>query len=419
MPLDPNIILSGLQQQRGVDMNALVQQQISGMENINALERQRRADDLVMQDRAAAQAKEQEAAAIKALLPAYTYGIQTGDIAGAGNLAPPEMRGQLQPFIDALTGKSPQEVQAALIGSLASSGEVGQKALDAIQRAGTLSVQQGQLDVSREDIKLRRQKQALDAQGQGAWELKEGIDENGAPIFVWTNPRTRQIVKADITGGVPAVTPGAVPGPTPIPAPDVVTPRQPAPGAPEAVPPAATGQPAAEFRPKPKDGKTSESERVAAYNAGRTLLSAADIFNTIKSDPDAVAPGALETAVGLFVDPNFVRSAERQIVSSAQYEAVDALLTLATGAAYNQEQRNSQIQRYIPLYSDKPETREYKKRALLDTIQVAKAKSGAAWTPEMDAALEKLGLVDETKTQATPESEDPELNDLLEKYLPK
>jgi hypothetical protein len=155
-------------------------------------------------------------------------------------------------------------------------------------------------------------------------------------------------------------------------------------------------QPGAKFRPKPKDGKTSESERVAAYNAGRTLLSAADIFNTIKSDPDAVAPGALETAVGLFVDPNFVRSAERQIVSSAQYEAVDALLTLATGAAYNQEQRNSQIQRYIPLYSDKPETREYKKRALLDTIQVAKAKSGAAWTPEMDAALEKLGLVDDT-----------------------
>jgi len=129
-------------------------------------------------------------------------------------------------------------------------------------------------------------------------------------------------------------------------------------------------------------------------------LSAADIFNTVKSDPDAIAPGALETAVGFFVDPNFIRSADRQIVSSAQYEAVDALLTLATGAAYNQEQRNSQIQRYIPLYSDKLETREYKKRALLDTIQVAKAKSGNAWTPEMDAALEKLGLTDDTNAAA-------------------
>ena len=162
MPLDPNIILSGLQQQRGVDMNALLQQKISGMENINALERQRKSDELVMQDRAAKQAKEQEAAAIKALLPAYTYGIQTGDIAGAGNLAPPEMRGQLQPFIDALTGKSPQEVQAALIGSLASSGEVGQEALAAIQRAQTYGVQARQAKTAEDRLALDAERQAAE-----------------------------------------------------------------------------------------------------------------------------------------------------------------------------------------------------------------------------------------------------------------
>lgn len=135
------------------DVNAMMQTRTAGMENIYTLERQRQADALAMQDRAAAQVKEQEAAIIKALLPAYTYGIQTGDIAGAGNLVPPEMRGQLQPYIDALAGKSPQEVQAALIGSLSSS-EMGQDALAAIQRAQTAQIQQGQLDVSRGRLAL-------------------------------------------------------------------------------------------------------------------------------------------------------------------------------------------------------------------------------------------------------------------------
>lgn len=152
MPLDPSIILSGTSNAgTGVDVNALMQQQMQGMANINAMERQRKADALVMQDRAAAAAKEQEAAAIKALLPAYTYGIQTGDIAGAGNLVPPEMRDQLQPFIDALSGKSPQEVQSALIGSLSSSPE-GQEALAAIQRAQTYGVQAQQAKTAQDRL---------------------------------------------------------------------------------------------------------------------------------------------------------------------------------------------------------------------------------------------------------------------------
>lgn len=150
MALNPNIILSGMPQP--FDTNALLQQQISGMENINVLERQRRADELAMQDRAAAAEKEaaqaQEAATLKALLPAYTYGIQTGDMAGALNLVPPEMQESLRPYADALVGKSPQEVQAALIGSLSSS-PAGQEALAAIQRAQTAQIQLGQLDVSR------------------------------------------------------------------------------------------------------------------------------------------------------------------------------------------------------------------------------------------------------------------------------
>lgn len=387
MRTNPNIITSGNQMAppQLPDVNAMMQTRTAGMENIYALEQQRAAQ-------AQAAQKEQEAEAMKALSPAIAAAFSDPSDAGldaALALVPPQYQGAAKAQLDQIralpdTNRRKDLIRAGLVQDEAGRTLLGQLEMTASQRAN-LDVQREQNDLRRTEIALTRQKQQLDAQGLGAWELKEG--EGG---FFWTNPRTREVVRANVTGTAPA------PGPSPIPLPDAVTPRQPAPGAPETAP-ISTERPPAEFRPKQtKDGKTSESERVAAYNAGRTLLSAADIFNTIKSDPDAVAPGALETAVGLFVDPNFVRSAERQIVSSAQYEAVDALLTLATGAAYNQEQRNSQIQRYIPLYSDEPETREYKKRALLDTIQVAKAKSGAAWSPEMDAALEKLGLVNDT-----------------------
>lgn len=150
MAIDPSIITSGNQmaQIRLPDVNAMMQTRTAGLENMYNIEQQRAAQAQAAQKE---QAAAQEAAALKALLPAYTYGIQTGDIAGAGNLVPPEMRPQIQQYIDALTGKSPEEVKSALIGSLSSS-QAGQEALAAIQRAETIGVQRGQLDVSRQRL---------------------------------------------------------------------------------------------------------------------------------------------------------------------------------------------------------------------------------------------------------------------------
>lgn len=147
MAIDPSIITSGNQmaQIRLPDVNAMMQTRTAGLENMYNIEQQRAAQAQAAQKE---QAAAQEAATLKALLPAYTYGIQTGDIAGAGNLVPPEMRPQIQQYIDALTGKPPEEVKSALIGSLSAS-QAGQEALAAIQRAETIGVQRGQLDVSR------------------------------------------------------------------------------------------------------------------------------------------------------------------------------------------------------------------------------------------------------------------------------
>lgn len=165
MPLDPSIISNAFADvsRNMPDMNALMQQRVQGAENIYQIETGRQEQAAQAEQEAA---KAQEDATFKALLPAYTYGIQTGDITGALNLVPPEMQESLTPYIDALAGRSPQEVQAALIGSL-SSDPRGQEALSAIQRGQTFGVQQGQLDVSRERLAFDREKAAAEAAGGG------------------------------------------------------------------------------------------------------------------------------------------------------------------------------------------------------------------------------------------------------------
>jgi hypothetical protein len=155
MAIDPGIIGNVMVPQalQLPDVNALMQTRTAGMENIYKIETARQQQ---AQAEAAAQAAAQEDALVQALLPAYTYGIETGDMAGALDLVPPEMQASVLPYVQALEGKPPEQVRAALIGSLSSS-KAGQEALAAMQRAATLGVQQGQLDVS-------RQRLALDAQ---------------------------------------------------------------------------------------------------------------------------------------------------------------------------------------------------------------------------------------------------------------
>ena len=145
-------------------------------------------------------------------------------------------------------------------------------------------------------------------------------------------------------------------------------------------------------KPVPAAGgaNTTESERIAAYNAGRALTAAQRIAAAVEKNPEATAPGAGEAFTNLFVDPNLIRSEERQRVTAAQREMIDALLTLATGAAYNKEQLEGQMESYIPRWTDKEGTREDKRAALLDLIESAKVKAGRAWTPEMDAQFSAL-----------------------------
>jgi hypothetical protein len=145
---------------------------------------------------------------------------------------------------------------------------------------------------------------------------------------------------------------------------------------------------------KAKDAsKTAVSEQQAAYNIGRILTAAKEINKVTKEDPSAIQPGAAEAgfnAVGMKGTDNATRNANRQIVSGAQRDALDAMLYLATGAAYNKEQLEGQMEAYIPQYTDKPERVASKQAAMRELINNAKVRAGKAWTPEMESAVQSL-----------------------------
>jgi hypothetical protein len=203
MRTNPNIILSGnrMAQPELPDVNAMMQTRTAGMENIYGIEQQRAAQAQAAQKE---QAAAQETATLKALLPAYTYGIQTGDIAGAGNLVPPEMRPQIQQYIDALTGKSPEEVKSALIGSLSSS-QSGQEALAAIQRAETIGVQRGQLDVSRQRLAMEEGQLGMPAPMSAADQARIELEERRVRIAEENAAREAAKTEAIASGEAPPV----------------------------------------------------------------------------------------------------------------------------------------------------------------------------------------------------------------------
>ena len=141
--------------------------------------------------------------------------------------------------------------------------------------------------------------------------------------------------------------------------------------------------------------KTGVSEQQAAYNIGRLLTAANQIKDITGKDPSAIQPGAAEalaSSVGMSGTANLARPANRQIVQGAQRDALDALLYLSTGAAYNKEQLLGQMDAYIPSYTDEPENVAAKQTRMADLIQSAKTRAGKAWTPKMDAAMKALML---------------------------
>jgi hypothetical protein len=132
--------------------------------------------------------------------------------------------------------------------------------------------------------------------------------------------------------------------------------------------------------------KATEDQLKTAYNANR-MLSAGDVIGkALKVNPNAEKPGFWETVVGNtpFISGavNFTRDDERQQIAAAQIQLADALLYLATGAAYNKLQYDNNQEAIIPQFSDGAGTIKAKRKLFLDQVEAAKNRSASAWTDE-------------------------------------
>ena len=144
----------------------------------------------------------------------------------------------------------------------------------------------------------------------------------------------------------------------------------------------------------------SEGERKDAYNLARVVNAASTINAATKTEPGAVKPGLKEAAVsalpGVDEASYLAQSPQRQIVTAAQTDMIDALLTLATGAAYTKEQLAGQRAAILPRFGESKESIIAKKQRVKDLATAARIRAGRAWTPEMDKAIETaFGSVEE------------------------
>jgi hypothetical protein len=259
--------------------------------------------------------------------------------------------------------------------------------------AERLDISRSQLRTSQGQLSLAQQKFAFEKANPG-FELQQ--TEDGS--FVGINKRTLQAIPVTMGGATPTApaaaptAPGAgMPGPRmPAPATQVIPGMTSVLDQPAPVAPVAPGSP---VKGAPKNKDISVSEQQASYNIARVLNAADEIGKITKKDPKALAPGAIEAAFkssGLEGAANVARSTNRQIVNGAQRDALDALLYLATGAAYNKEQLQGAFEAYIPSYTDDTGNREAKQARMTSLIQDAKIRAGKAWTPKMDAAMTSL-----------------------------
>ena len=244
-------------------------------------------------------------------------------------------------------------------------------------------------DTSQAQLKLAQDRFAWDKANPG-YHIDAINNEDGSQRFVAVNKQTLKaypITEAAIGSG----TPPNVGAPLVGPAAGVV---------PTAVPAQTPGGPAMAGQPVPLTSarpfkEPTVSEQNAGYNIGRVLRAATSIQNVIAKDPTALSPKigeAMASSVGLGGAANVARTGNRQIVYGAQRDVIDALLYLATGAAYNKEQLAAQLDTYMPQYTDKPETVIEKQQRLVELISDAKSRVGKAWTPKMDAAMNVLNI---------------------------
>jgi hypothetical protein len=377
MPLDPSIIANSMTNITSAmpDVSNLMAQRAQGMENIYKIERQREAD---AQAAAQAQAEELTAALSPAIAAAFTDPSDEGLSAALG-MVPEQYRGAAQAQLDQLRSIGDLNQRKNIMRAALVQDDVGQRLLAQLEPTANMRLQ-ADTAASAQALQRRRLEMEEEAAARGPaprFEIRE--TDIG---FVRVNPQTGEVFPIEAPNAA-----AGIPGP-----------RVAAETTPDITAPIGTQQPPKErvLQPKAKGGgEITQAERRAAALLDNVVRNAATVNQTIAETPDAFQPTAVEAASGFLPwgerqAAAWQQTPERKIVYNRMLQSIDALLTLATGAAYTKPQLEAQLGAYLPGFFDEDIVKRDKVLALRDRIESEKINAGRAWTPEQEAKAEEV-----------------------------
>jgi hypothetical protein len=150
------------------------------------------------------------------------------------------------------------------------------------------------------------------------------------------------------------------------------------------------GGPADPDTPKGKGALTEDQAKSAGY-AVRMENALKLIGEVEKTSPGAARPGVGTALINALPEgaANALRPESRQRVEAAQLDALDAALTLNTGAAYTKEQLHGLSRAYFAQPNDDDKTVLDKQNRLKSLIDTARLRAGASGSAMADTAVSK------------------------------
>ena len=138
--------------------------------------------------------------------------------------------------------------------------------------------------------------------------------------------------------------------------------------------------------------KPTEGEKKTATLAGRLEQSLEDLKVIGEKNPEALKPevgasllqsGLLSYIPGSEMIAGKISTSDRLRAEAAQLDALDAALTLGTGAAYTREQLRGYARSYFPQIGDTPEVIKEKNDRFANVVRLARSQAGTAYVPPM------------------------------------
>ena len=142
--------------------------------------------------------------------------------------------------------------------------------------------------------------------------------------------------------------------------------------------------------------QATQDERQSALLLQRIRRAQADIATVLKESPESSRPSVAGEVFGLAGDTarNYANPEARQRIEAAQMDALDAALTLATGAAYTREQLEAQRRAHFPQLGDSKKTADEKNKRFADLVKDAELRSGRATPPMLERPMQEGQVFD-------------------------